>query len=232
MCQRVEQPSVLHRHRLELWVDGDDGAVVGDLDIALDELVVREVLPATACTLRFVADQRLEAVLRVTQLIGHLLLRLDRLICHSVREESFVNLQQGFFVVDEEVEQVTLVAVGEVGDLDSVFGQLSESQKTLFKLLGLLGTLLHLLELLAVVNFILKPSLHDLFPNLFDAVDKQCFQLVLFSCLVYLVCVNLLLMSTLSVNQRLKVSDGVRVACLECLDVLDDFLLDFKRLHL
>ena len=126
-----------------------------------------------------------------------MLLRLDRLICHPVREESFVNLQQRHFVVDKEVQQVALVAVGEVGNLDSIIGQLSEPQKTFFKLLGLLGTLLHLQELRAVVNLILKSSLHDLLPDLFDAVDKQCVELVLLSCLVHLVCVNLLLLSTL-----------------------------------
>lgn len=80
-------------------MDGDNGAVVVDLDVASAELVVGEVLSAAACTLCLrTIEQWLEAHLRVAQLIRHLWLLLA---CHSVGEEGFVDFQQRLFIVDK-----------------------------------------------------------------------------------------------------------------------------------
>ncbi len=87
-----------------------------------------------------------------------------------VREERFVYLKEGLLVVDEEVEQVALVSHGEVAEFHSVFGELSQPQEGLLELTRLLRVLFNLLKLLLVVDFVLKPSLHDVLADLFYAV--------------------------------------------------------------
>ena len=60
----------------------------------------------------------------------HRLLHLRVLLswCRSVREQGLVNLEQGPLVVDEEIQDVALVLAGEVADLDTVLGQLGQSE--------------------------------------------------------------------------------------------------------
>ena len=45
-----------------------------------------------------------------------------------MREQGLVNLEQGPLVVDEEIQDVALVLAGEVADLDTVLGQLGQSE--------------------------------------------------------------------------------------------------------
>ena len=90
----------------------------------------------------------------------------------SVREERLVYLEEGLLVVDEEVEQVALVAHGEVAQLHSALCQLGQPQEGLLELPRLLSVLFYLLKLLLVVDFVLKPSLHDVLPHFFYAVNE------------------------------------------------------------
>ena len=89
-----------------------------------------------------------------------------------MREERFIYLKEGLLVVDEQVEQVALVSHGEVGEFHSVFGELSQSQEGLLELPRFLSVLFYLLKLLLVVDFVLKPSLHDVLPHFFYAVNE------------------------------------------------------------
>ena len=72
-----------------------------------------------------------------------------------VREERFVYLEEGLLVVDEEVEEVALVAHGEVAQLHSALCQLGQPQERLLELPRLLCVLFYLLKLLLVVDFVL-----------------------------------------------------------------------------
>ena len=113
----------------------------------------------------------------------------------------------------------------EVADLDAVLGELGQPKQTLFELFGLLRALVKLLELLPVVDLILEASLHDLLPHLFDTLDKEGFQFIAFRAHVDSLSHHSLLLFLLLVNDGLQVSDGVSVARLERLHVLDDLLL-------
>jgi hypothetical protein len=128
-------------------------------------------------------------------------------------EERLIDLQEGLLVVDEEIEQVALVPVGKVSDLDPILGQLSQPEQALLELFRLLRALLKLLELLPVVYLILQPPLHYVFADLLDAVDEQSLQLVAFGILIHSVCNDLLLLRSLSINDRLQVPNRIRVAC-------------------
>ena len=87
-----------------------------------------------------------------------------------VGEERFVYLEEGLLVVDEEVEEVALVAHGEVAQLHSALCQLGQPQERLLELPRLLCVLFYLLKLLLVVDFVLKPSFHYILADLFYAV--------------------------------------------------------------
>jgi hypothetical protein len=87
-----------------------------------------------------------------------------------VGEERFVYLEEGLLVVDEEVEEVALVAHGEVAQLHSALCQLGQPQERLLELSRLLCVLFYLLKLLLVVDFVLKTSFHYILADLFYAV--------------------------------------------------------------
>jgi hypothetical protein len=89
-----------------------------------------------------------------------------------VGEERFVYLEEGLLVVDEEVEEVALVAHGEVAQLHSALCQLGQPQERLLELPRLLSVLFYLLKLLLVVDFVLKPSFHYILADLFYAVNE------------------------------------------------------------
>ena len=104
-----------------------------------------------------------------------------------------------------------LVLVGEVGDFDSVFGQLGKSEQTLLKLFGLLTGPLKLLELLSIVDLIFESSFHDVLAHLFNALNEERFELVPLRAHVDLVCDLLLLLRLLFVNNHLEVPDCIGV---------------------
>ena len=87
-----------------------------------------------------------------------------------MREEDLIDLEQGSFIVDEQVQQITPILVGKVIDLDPVLGQLSKFEQTLFELLGLFSVLVYLLELLLAEDLVLQPTLHDIFSDFLDAL--------------------------------------------------------------
>jgi hypothetical protein len=89
-----------------------------------------------------------------------------------VGEECFVYLEEGLLVVDEEVEEVALVAHGEVAQLHSALCQLGQPQEGLLELSRLLCVLFYLLKLLLVVDFVLKTSFHYILADLFYAVNE------------------------------------------------------------
>jgi hypothetical protein len=89
-----------------------------------------------------------------------------------VGEERFVYLEEGLLVVDEEVEEVALIAHGEVAQLHSALCQLGQPQERLLELPRLLSVLFYLLKLLLVVDFVLKPSFHYILADLFYAVNE------------------------------------------------------------
>lgn len=87
-----------------------------------------------------------------------------------MREEDLIDLEQGSFIVDEQVQQITPILVGKVIDLDPVLGQLSKFEQTLFELLGLFSVLVYLLELLLAEDLVLQPTLHDIFSDFLDTL--------------------------------------------------------------
>lgn len=89
-----------------------------------------------------------------------------------MREQSLIDLEQSPLVVDEEIQDVGLVPSCEVADLDSVLGELGQSEQTLFELLRFFRALVELLELLSVVDLVLQATFHDLFADLLDALDE------------------------------------------------------------
>lgn len=97
------------------------------------------------------------------------------LYCRSMREQSFVDLQQSLFVVHKQIKQIALITHSEICQFDSVLGQLSQSQKRLLKFASLIGILFDLLKLFLVINFVLKSAFHDVLANLLNTVDKEAF---------------------------------------------------------
>ena len=148
-----------------------------------------------------------------------------------MREEGFIDLQQSLFVIHEEIKDVRFVSACEVRNFNSILCELSQSEQTFFKLFCLLRALVKLLELLSVVNLVLESSLHDVFPDLLDAFYEEGLQLIPFRALVDPVCDDLPLVLLLPVNDVLEVTDGICVAGLESLDVLDDLVFDVDRSH-
>ena len=67
---------------------------------------------------------------------------------------------------------MTLVAVREVRNPNSVFRELGKPEQAFLKLPRLFWAMLHLLELFTIVNLVFESAFHDFFPDLFDAVYK------------------------------------------------------------
>jgi len=87
------------------------------------------------------------------------------------------------------------------------------------------------LELLAVVNLVFEAPLHDLFAHFLDALDEQRLQLVSLRTHVDPLGNHLLGRLFLSVDDQLQVANGISVAGLESLHILDDLLLHIVLLH-
>ena len=149
-----------------------------------------------------------------------------------MREQRLINLKQSLLVIDKQIEDMGFVSVGEICHLHSVLSKLSQSKERLLKLLCFLTRFVKLLELLPVVNLILETSLHDLLAYLLYAIDEQRLKFVPLRAHVDLVGYLSLLLCFLTINDYLQVTDSVRVASLQGLHVLYDFLLDFESLHL
>jgi len=139
----------------------------------------------SSCTIVVISDNLSKLVrnLAVTQSYLPLLIRIilhpparmgvglgPGLDCGPVGEERFVYLEEGLLVVDEEVEEIALVAHGEVAQLHSALCQLGQPQERLLELPRLLCVLFYLLKLLLVVDFVLKPSFHYILADLLYAV--------------------------------------------------------------
>ena len=124
-----------------------------------------------------------------------------------------------------------LILAREVTDLDTVLCKLGQSEETLLKLFSFFRALVKLLEFLAVVDLILETTLHDLFSDFFDALDKERLELIALRAHVNLISNNPLSLLFLPVNNLLQVSDSICVACLQCLHILDDFLFNFISVH-
>ena len=142
-----------------------------------------------------------------------------------MREQGLVDLEQGPFIVDEQVKDVGFVSRSEVADLDTVLRQLGQPEQTLFELFGFFTTLVELLELLSVVDLVFEAPFHYLFAHFFDALDEQGFELVAFCAHINFLGHNLLLLLFFLVDDGLEVPDCVSVARLKSLDVLHDLFL-------
>ena len=97
-------------------------------------------------------------------------------VLHSVDpvwEEGLVDFEQRAFIVDEEVEDVRLVAPSELIKFDLVLGKLCQLKQALFKLFCLLRILLKFLKLFPVLDLIFQAAFHDVFSHFFDAIDEE-----------------------------------------------------------
>jgi len=154
-------------------------------------------------------------------------------IARSVREQRFIDLEKGLLIVHEEVKQHAFVAHGEVSQLDSILCQLRKLEKTLFKLAGLLRVLLRIdsLQLLAV-DVVLESALHDVLPNLLDAVYKETLELILLCRFVNLVCSSFTSSQSLPIDATSQLLNCFHVVCLESLNILLYLTLNVVRCHL
>jgi hypothetical protein len=90
-----------------------------------------------------------------------------------VREQCLVDFEQSLLIVDEQIEQVALIAYCKISQFDPVLCELSQFQKRLLKFACLFGILLDLLELLLVVDLVLESALHDILADFLDTVDEK-----------------------------------------------------------
>jgi hypothetical protein len=126
---------------------------------------------------------------------------------------------------------MVLVARSKIFHLDSVFAQLSQSEKRLFELTRLLRGSLKRLEFLAIVDLRLKSPFHDFFSYLRNALNKQGFAFRSLCRDVRLVSKNFPFTFLLFFDNQFKILDGFSVASLKCLYILDDLVFDVFGRH-
>ena len=65
-----------------------------------------------------------------------------------------------------------LISPSEVTQFNSIFCELSQFEETLFEFYCLLRVLFQFLKLLSILDFIFQASLHNIFSDLFDALNE------------------------------------------------------------
>jgi len=146
-------------------------------------------------------------------------------ISSPVGEESFIHLEQGLFVVDEQIQQVVFIFLAEVDEANSVLGQLGEPQQRFFKVFRFLQCLVNLVELLVRVNLVLKSAPHDLLPHFLNALDKELLEVVALDAGIRGLADGFALCRSLSVYYVFEGADQLVVIRFQRLHVLDDLVL-------
>ena len=126
---------------------------------------------------------------------------------------------------------MTLIPPRKVCNFHPVLRKLSQLQQTILKLFSLLTISLKLLELLPIVDLILQPPFHNIFPYFFNTPDKQRFHFVAFLCLVDILSYRFSLVHTFFLYKHLQVFDSLAVVRFKCLYVLYHLTLDSVSLH-
>jgi len=149
-----------------------------------------------------------------------------------VWEQDFINPEKSFLVVNEKLKKITLVLIGEIGDLDSVLSQFCKFQQTLLKFSCFFGVLLNLLVLFLIHDFIFESSLHNTFSNFFNTFHKEAFKLILLADLIDFFKACLLILLLFLVNDNSEVLNGLIVICFQKLNVLENLFFDLFTSHL
>ena len=120
---------------------------------------------------------------------------------------------------------------GEFGELDPLLGKVCQFEETFLELSGFLAVFVKLSNFLLADNLGFEPSFDNVPPNIFHAVNEKILQIALFKNIVDILRLLLAELSLQPFKSKLLLCDGVVVIGFQCLNVVENLILDVLFFH-